>query len=204
MEFRGFTSAKRFSLHEIQVGHAGEIGLTYYRLYLYTGDEKYKNAAIDVANTLANKVRVGSATQSPWPYLVIMNTGEVTSEYGTNWTGCYLLLDNLIKAKLGHVEAYRNACKKVKDFILKYSVKTGYWTDGHSDTPVKSNTYKSNLSASNFKLFMFDFPEFNPDWKSDIPRLIQWIEDNFIFRSAPVELGNMWGPILWVNRMTSV
>ena len=26
-EFRGFTSAKRFSLHEIQVDHAGEIGL---------------------------------------------------------------------------------------------------------------------------------------------------------------------------------
>ena len=34
-EFRGFTSAKRFSLHEIQVDHAGEMGLTYYRLYQY-------------------------------------------------------------------------------------------------------------------------------------------------------------------------
>lgn len=192
-DFRGFTSAKRFSLHEIQVDHAGEIGLTYYRLYLYTGNEKYKKAAVNVANTLASKVRVGSATQSPWPYLVIMNTGEVTSEYGANWTGCYMLLDNLINARIGNIEAYRNACKKVKDFILTYPLKTGYWTDGHSDTPVKSNTYKSNLSASNFKLFMFDYPEFNSAWKSDIPKLIQWTEDNFVSRGAPGEPGNMWG-----------
>jgi len=58
---------------------------------------------------------------------------------------------------------------------------------------VKSNTYKSNLSASNFKLFMFDFPEFNPNWKSDIPLLIQWTETNFISRGAPGEPENQWG-----------
>lgn len=69
-----------------------------------------------------------------------------------------MLLDNLIQAKIGYVEAYRKANKLVKDFLITYPLKTGYWTDGHSDTPVKSNTYKSNLSASNFKLFMFDFP----------------------------------------------
>ena len=118
-----------------------------------------------------------------------MNTGEVSSEYGANWTGCYMLLDNLVHANIGNIEAYRNACKKVKDFILTYPLKTGYWTDGHSDTPVKSNTYKSNLSASNFTLFMFDFPEFNSNWKSDIPRLIKWTEDNFITRGAPGEPG---------------
>lgn len=193
IEFRGFTSAKRFSLHEIQVDHAGEMGLTYYRLYLYTGNEKYKKAAVDIANTLASKVQVGSATQSPWPYLVIMDTGQITSSYGANWTGCYMLLDNLIQAKIGQVDAYKNAVKLVKDFLMTYPLKTGYWTDGHSDTPVKSNTYKSNLSASNFKLFMFDFPEFNANWKSDIPTLIQWTEENFIARGAPGEPGNMWG-----------
>jgi hypothetical protein len=192
-EFRGFTSAKRFSLHEIQVDHAGEMGLTYYRLYLYTGNEKYKKAAVNIANTLASKVKVGSATQSPWPYLVIMDTGQITSPYGANWTGCYMLLENLISAKIGQVDAYRNAVKLVKDFLMTYPLKTGYWTDGHSDTPVKSNTYKSNLSASNFKLFMFDFPEFNPNWRSDIPTLIQWTEENFIARGAPGEPGNMWG-----------
>ena len=192
-EFRGFTNSKRFVLHEVQVDHAGDIGLTYYRLYQYTGDNKYKTAAIKMANTLAAKVRTGSATQSPWPYRVIMNTGKVTAEYGANWAGCYTLLDNLIRANLGNVAAYRDACKKVKDFILQYPMKTGYWTDGHTDADVNSNTYKSNMSASNIALYILDHPEFDPNWKTDLPMLIKWTEDNFIFRCAPGEPANQWG-----------
>jgi len=191
--FRGFTSDKRFVLHEVQVDHAGEMGLTYYRLYLYTKDEKFKTAAINIANTLVSKVKAGTATQSPWPYLVVMTTGAVVSEYGANWTGCYNLLDNLAKANIGNVAAYRDACKKVKDFILRYPMKTGYWTDGHTDNDIRSHTYKSNLSASNLKLYMFDHPEFDPAWKSDIPKLIKWSEDNFVFRCEPGEPATQWG-----------
>jgi hypothetical protein len=40
---------------------------------------------------------------------------------------------------------------------------------------------------------MFDFPELNPEWKSDIPKLIKWTEDYFVFRSAPGEPSTMWG-----------
>src|ERR1039458_3144230 len=41
LEFRGFTNSKKLVLHEIQVDHAGDMGLSYYGLYLYTGDRKY-------------------------------------------------------------------------------------------------------------------------------------------------------------------
>ncbi len=162
VDFRGFTDLKELALHEIQVDHAGEMGLTYYRMFLYTGDEKYKTAAIKVANTLAKNARTGSATQSVWPYRVVMSTGKITAEYGANWAGCYSLLDALVKANLGNVAAYKPALVQARDFILQFPMKTGYWTDGHSDTDVNSNTYKSNLSASNAKLYMFDHPEFDP------------------------------------------
>jgi hypothetical protein len=122
-----------------------------------------------------------------------MKDGTITAEYGANWTGCYMLFDNLIKAGLGDINKYSDARNKVKNFILDFPVKTGYWTDGHSDTDVKSNTYKSNLSASNMVLCMFDYPELNPKWKSDFPKLIKWTEDYFVFRSAPGEPSTMWG-----------
>jgi hypothetical protein len=122
-----------------------------------------------------------------------MNTGEVVSEYGANWTGCYDLLDNLIRANIGNVEAYRDAFKKVQDFIFQYPIKTGYWTDGHTDNDIRSHTYKSNLSASNLKLYMFDHPEFDPAWKADIPKLIKWSEDNFVNRCEPGEPATQWG-----------
>lgn len=194
IDFSNLTFARdKFSKHEIQVDHAGDMGLTYYRLYLYTGEEKYKIAAVHVANVLAAKVRTGSATQSPWPYRVLMSTGKVTAEYGANWAGCYALLDNLIKANLGNVAAYQIACKKVKDFILAYPMKTGYWADGHTDTYVNSNTYKSNMSASNMALYISDHPEFDPNWKDDLPMLINWTEKHFVFRTMPGEPSNQWG-----------
>jgi hypothetical protein len=191
--FRGFSNAGRFVLHEIQVDHAGEMGLTYYRMYLYTGEKKYLSAAINVADVLAKNSGTGNKDRSVWPYRVIMDSGRITAPYGANWTGCYMLLENLIRANIGNVKAYTEARDKAREFILKYPMKTGYWTDGHSDTDVKSNTYKSNLSASNTTLCLFDYPDLDPDWKTDIPMLIKWTEDNFIFRTAPGEPSTMWG-----------
>jgi len=191
--FRGFTSANRLAMHEIQVDHAGEMGLTFYRMYQFSQEQKYLKAALQVADVLARNAKTGTLTESVWPYRVIMETGEVTAPYGANWTGCYLLLDNLIRANLGDVNAYMIAREKARTFLLQYPMKTGYWTDGHSDTDIKSNTYKSNLSASNMTLSLFDFPEMDPDWKSHIPMLIDWTEDNFIFRGSPGEPSSMWG-----------
>lgn len=191
--FRGFSNSGRLVLHEIQVDHAGEMGLTYFRMYLYTNEKKYLNAALNVANVLVKNVRTGNKDQSVWPYRVVMDSGRITAPYGANWTGCYMLLENLIRANLGNVNSYIDARNKARDFILKYPMKTGFWTDGHSDTDVKSNTYKSNLSASNTTLCLFDYPELDPEWKSDVPMLIKWTEDNFVFRTAPGEPSTMWG-----------
>jgi O-glycosyl hydrolase len=191
--FRGFTSAHRFALHEIQVDHAGEMGLTYFRLYQFTGKKKYLIAALNVADVLAKYVRDGNEKQSVWPYRVVMKDGRVTAPYGANWTGCYMLLENLIRANAGDVTKFIAARDKARNFIVNYPMTTGFWTDGHSDTDIKSNTYKSNLSASNTALCLFDYPELDAQWKSDIPRLIKWTEDNFVFRTAPGEPATMWG-----------
>jgi len=193
MEFRGFTSAKRFLLNETLVGYAGDMGLVYYRMYLYSGDETYLTAALNVANKLAREVRTGTSTQSVWPDRVLMDTGKVTSEYGAHWVGCYMLLDQLIKANRGDVKAYENARAQTQDFLLQYPLKTGYWADGHTDNSDYGNTYKSNTPASNFTLALFDYPELDPDWRTDLPKLIKWTEDNFIFRCAPGEPATQWG-----------
>jgi hypothetical protein len=175
------------------VDHAGEMGLTYFRMYQFSGEDKYLKAAINVADVLAENARKGTKDESVWPYRVVMDSGRVTSPYGANWTGCYMLLDNLVKAGLGNVTAYTDARDKAKEFLLQYPMKTGYWTDGHTDTDIKSNTYKSNLSASNMTLCLFDYPELDPDWERDIPMLIKWTEDNFVFRTENNEPSTMWG-----------
>lgn len=193
MEFRGFTTAKRFSTDDVQVDHAGDMGATYYRMYLFYGDIKYKTAAINVADVLAKKATAGNATNSPWPYVVNMKTGKTVSEYGANWFGCIKLFNLLIDANTGNVKAYKAALKKVRDWVLQYPVKNGLWVDGHTDTYITGTGNLSNLSASNAGLFISDFPEFDPGWKTTLPGLIKWTEDNFVAKSAPGEPSTMWG-----------
>lgn len=191
--FRGFTNAGRFAHHEIQVDHAGEMGLTYYRMYLFSGEEKYLKASINIADVLASKIIDGDRERSIWPYRVSMDDGRTTAPYGANWTGCYMLFDNLIKDSIGNFDRYTEIREKIRSFLLQYPMKTGFWTDGHSDTDIKSNTYKSNLSASNMTLCLFDNPDLDPEWKRDIPLLIKWTEDNFVYRTEPGEPSTMWG-----------
>ena len=191
--FRGFDSAGRLALHEVHIDHAGDMGLTYFRMYQFTGEKKYLDHALNVADLLARNAKTGTETESVWPYRVVMDDGRITAPYGANWSGCFMLLENLIRANLGNVDKYRDARDKARDFILQFPLETGYWTDGHTDTDVKSNTYKSNLSASNTALCLFDYPDLDPDWQTDIPQLIKWTEDYFIFRSAPGEPPTMWG-----------
>ncbi len=191
LDFRGFT--ERLALHEIQVDHAADMGLAYYRMYQYFGEEKYLHAALNVANVLAENARTGSATKSVWPYRVNMKSGAITSQYGANWIGAYDLLTNLIDANLGNVSKYKSVIVKVRDFMLNFPMETGYWTDGHTDTNINSNTYRSNMSASNTKLYILDHPEFDLNWKTDIPNMIAWTEKYFIDRTYKGEPSTQWG-----------
>ena len=193
-EFRGFASDyKIFSTDDVQVDHAGDMGTTYYRMYLFFGDEKYKTAAINVADVLARKIREGNADQSPWPYVVNMQSGKIVSDYGANWFGCISLFDHLINARVGNVKSYRKALATATKWILQYPVKNGLWVDGHTDNRITGTVNLSNMSASNAGLYISDFPEFDPDWKTTLPALIKWTEDNFVDKSAPGEPSNMWG-----------
>ena len=74
--FRGFSNAGRLVLNEIQVDHAGEMGLTYFRMFLYTGEKKYLSAARKVGDVLAKNARTGNKDHSVWPYRVVMDSGR--------------------------------------------------------------------------------------------------------------------------------
>ena len=190
-EFEGFTP--NFAKHEVQLDHAGEMGLTYFRLWQFTGEPNYLTHALHVADALAMQARVGTATRSVWPYRVKLDDGEIKAEYGANWIGCYALLDSLVTTGCGNTGVYFRARELTRDFMLKFPMKTGCWTDGHSDNGVNSHTYKSNMSKSNTALYLFDHPEFDPDWRTHIPMLIAWTETNFVYRTTGGEPAEAFG-----------
>jgi hypothetical protein len=60
----------------LQPDKAGSFGNELIRLYKKTGNVKYLNAAIKIANTLSNKIRHGDADHSPWPFKINAVTGD--------------------------------------------------------------------------------------------------------------------------------
>jgi hypothetical protein len=95
----------------------GEFGYSVLKLYKYNGNVRFRDAAIQWANVLASKIRVGNTTQSPWPYRVNAHTGAVVENYTSNIIGPISLFDGLISAGLGDTAAYRVAhcCMELDD-----------------------------------------------------------------------------------------
>jgi hypothetical protein len=57
-------------------------------LYQFTGDEKYRTAAIRVADVLAANARADTATRLVWPYRVRMDTVAITTPRGSGGGCC--------------------------------------------------------------------------------------------------------------------
>ncbi|MEO8370503.1 MAG: hypothetical protein ABI806_15070, partial [Candidatus Solibacter sp.] len=89
----------------LQPDKAASFGAELVMLYKATGDRKYLDAALKIADTLAAKVQPGDGENSPWPYRVNAATGEVhkqekggktfTASYTSNYTGALRLFSDL-------------------------------------------------------------------------------------------------------------
>ena len=90
--FEGFTTGGHFAKHELQVDHAGDMGLTYYRMYQFYGDKKYLDAAIRVADVLVKtsgpaprKNRSGPTELLPMMVKSLRSTGQTGPDAICSW-----------------------------------------------------------------------------------------------------------------------
>jgi len=172
-------------------------------LYKKTGDRKYLDAAIRMADVLAEKVQPGDNDHSPWPFKVHAQTGEVgvlaqqrvwhqgmhedldmsdpnlqRSAYTTNWTGALGLFEELIELGEGNAEAYQRAFDVAFDWMQNYPVKTNKWGPFFEDVPRWSDT---QINAVTYAMFLMEHPELDANWQQTVKGIFDWVHD---------ELGN--------------
>jgi hypothetical protein len=182
-EFRGFTGV--WALWDCHIDLAGDIGLAMFQMYQMYDDPKYLNKAIHVADLLASHMVAGNVTNSPWPYVVNSQTGANESHYAASWDGALQLFDLLVKNNQGSVSSYTNARATLKNWLLTYPMQNGNWVDGHSDNHIDGTNNWSNTCASDMCLYMLDHPDWDPNFMTDVPKLLKWTEDNFVNVSTP-------------------
>ncbi|HEX7360744.1 MAG TPA: hypothetical protein VF283_09660 [Bryobacteraceae bacterium] len=174
--------------HEFYGGAApdkiGELGIGYVLFYEMTGDEKYLNAGIHCADTLAKHVRPGDAEHTPWPFRVDARTGQILDgeQYGGATTSPLRLFDELIRLKKGNVGGYQRARDMAWKWVLDYPLKRGSkaWDDwsGYFED-VRKNTKNLNQQVPDYTAY-YILSRPNPaavdaHWVAHVSHLIDWV-----------------------------
>ena len=158
----------------------GEFGVSLVRLYLWTGDARYRDVAIASANALAAHVRAGSATSSPWPFRVRAQTNVPSEDYSAHVIKPIALFDELIRLNLGNVTAYSTARATALQWLFTYPMQNNVWSNYFEDVAVQPNlnNYNQYIPLETAYYLMLH-PETDPEWRTHVPALVQWVETVF-------------------------
>lgn len=145
-------------------------------LYKMTGTKRYLDAAIGIADSLAERVVPGDNDRSPWPFRVNATTGEVHGAYTANWTGALRLFDDLIALKTGKTNSYAKARDLAAQWLKTYPIKTNKWGPFFEDIPVWSDT---ETNADTMAWYILEHPAWDKDWQNTSRKILDWTHDTF-------------------------
>ena len=174
--------ASREGAGVLEPDKVGELGFHgYLRFWQITGDSRYRDAAIACADALVMNIRTGNSTQSPWPYRVRAQDGQVVEDYTAHVIAPIRLFDELIRLNLGNVAGYSTARQAAWNWLMTYPMVNGRWSQYFEDVP-KSTDQFSNLNQyapGQTARYLLDNPDKDPSWQSKVAGLINFIETNF-------------------------
>ena len=170
-----------------QPDKAGSFGYELVMLYKKTGNQKYLDAAVKIANTLAAKTGEGDHDHSPMPFKVHATTGEtgfilskdrkskIESSYTSNWTGTLRLYLELINLNWGNPTAYQASFDKISKWLKQYPLSNNRWGPFFEDIDSWSDT---EINAGTVASFIMDHPQWVPNWKEKVRGIQQWVLDS--------------------------
>ncbi|HSX34436.1 MAG TPA: Ig-like domain-containing protein [Candidatus Saccharimonadales bacterium] len=164
----------------IQPDKVGELGLGFLQLYQQTGITTYRDAAVNAANALVSHVRVGNATQSPWPFRVKAADNTVREQYSAHVISSIELFDKLIKLNLGTPASYQTTRQTAWNWLLQYPMANNVWANYFEDVGTRTGTDNINsLNPMMTARYLLQYPETDPNWLAHVRGLISWTEANF-------------------------
>ncbi len=156
------------------------VAIGYIQYSKYCQDDIYVHKAERIANTIIQHIIPGDAEHSPLPFRVNLKTGEVVDPYCSNMILAVQLFDELLKQSACSLDKKLLAEKRelLIQWILKYPMRNHFWSGYYED--VQSNF--DNLNQQNpmeTARYLLNRPETDPDYKTHVPELIQWVKNRF-------------------------
>ena len=155
-----------------QPDKAASFGAELVTLYKMTGNHRYLNAALKIADVLAAKIAAGDETHSPLPFKVVADTGEVKSAYTTNWTAALRLFQSLQELRAGEIESYKKGFATLLAWLEKYPIRNNRWGPFFEDIPGWSDT---EINAGTMAWYLMENKSWHPDWKPHVRQIQDWV-----------------------------
>jgi hypothetical protein len=168
-----------------QPDKAGSIAAEYVTLYKITGDTDYLHAAVNIANTLAEKVQPGDSTHSPYIFRVNTPDGSNPSDtYGTfllppycgNVSPTMRLFESLMALHTGNIVQYDTAYNIIKRWVRQYPEQTHQWGNFFEDIPEPSNT---EINAVTMAYYILQHPDWSPTYKQEARTILDTVLRTF-------------------------
>ena len=198
----------RAGLGFLQPDKAASFGAELIMLYKMTGERKYLERAIRIADTLARKVKPGDEANSPWPFRVNSRTGEVPGErndhdhlvyrasYTTNWTGALRLFDGLVALNEGDIGKYRDTSRLVTAWLKAYPLRNNRWGPFFEDVSTKDYS-DTEINADTLAFYILEHPGWDPEGKARARGILDWSYRTFANNEAA-----RWGVVV-INEQTA-
>lgn len=155
--------------------YPASVGIRYFELAEVTGEKKYEDAAMKIADFYKKTVLPNGS----WPLLVAPETGEIKShKCCVSFTISSFL--SMVAQKTGD-ESWNKLIEKYIGYITKRCHENFDWQGQFEDAPVSDNY--SNLThtdADSMVMYLADNFADNPEKLKEAEYLMRFIEDQFI------------------------
>jgi len=182
----------------IEPDKVGDMGKEYLNFYKVTGESRFLDAAIKCADALSRNVRTthrksgddlfSGILQSPWPFRVSAENGQVLEEYSSNVVGALKLFDELLRLKktLNLSEAKVSEYQKTRDTVWAWlystegPMKTYIWKGYFEDMPNDPHNKNLNqITPLEFARYLIKNPGLDPNLNTNVPAIINWVTSVF-------------------------
>jgi hypothetical protein len=165
-----------------------QVGKAYVDFYQLTGEKKYLEIGTRFAEVLAEKIRPGDESHSPWPFRVGVRDGSPVEEYTAHMVPAVNLFEALIRLGVGNFGSVRN---QVWNWIEKYPLKNNVWKGHFEDIRLDpGNENRDQLSSLETARYILQHKDVFPQWKGLVKGLIDWVKENLgaspFFTAIPV------------------
>jgi hypothetical protein len=157
----------------LEVDKSAYMGVAYLKLYATSGEEKYLQAAKDIAATL----RPYQQADGSWPFRINAKTGEVKQSYACSQLWYVWFFNRL--SDLSGDDGDRQRARRALTWLLENPVKTNKWIGLYGDIPSGAESYDQWVALET-AVYALDHRDQVPDAIPIAQGILKWVQGNLV------------------------